>query len=594
MYQFSDEMRRAYESQPAAFVYYQSINGNTIPLLVSDGFCKQIGKDRENAMNWLKEAMFERIHPDDVGKVLKNSEDFANHRSGYDVIFRSRHENDYHFIHALGQWQIMPDGTELAMITYADLTAVEGSNEQATRRYQLFQRDEFYTDGLTGLPNMNYFNRFAAERIHAIRTEKRQPMVVYLDVAAMRSYNSQYGFSAGNELLRQIVSSLKKYFPDSLLVRGSDDDFILVDASVGNRVTGEKIREADAEICRNAFGKTMGIRAGICNLEEQNRIGDGLDHAKHAIRTIKNDMNRTYHYYSKEDSEQYRKERYILENFSTALEKGWIRVYYQSVQRVQTGKIASLEALARWIDPVRGVLSPSEFIPVLKKYHLMNKLDLFMAEQVCREIPMRVQNKLPLVPVSVNFSAQDFDYADIPAELDKIYHRYYPQDDSKSKFLIVEITEQDMVTATARFSEQLRKLRENGFHIWLDDFGSEYSSLNAFSRFEIDLIKFDLELLLNYNDENGANRMIMKSMTEIAKQLGINTLAEGLETEEQREFLKEIGCDFSQGYLFQKPEPLEVILERLGGGENARPCETPQEREIWKNQSAKGKPQAAG
>ena len=172
MYQFSDEMRRAYESQPAAFVYYQSINGNTIPLLVSDGFCKRIGKDRENAMNWLKEALFERIHPDDVGKVVQNSEDFANHRSGYDVIFRSRHGDDYHFIHALGQWQIMPDGTELAMITYADLTAVEGSNEQATRRYQLFQRDEFYTDGLTGLPNMNYFNRFAAERIHAIRTEK--------------------------------------------------------------------------------------------------------------------------------------------------------------------------------------------------------------------------------------------------------------------------------------------------------------------------------------------------------------------------------------------------------------------------------------
>ena len=202
MYQFSNEMRKAYESQPAAFVYYQSIDGNTVPLLVSDGFCKLFGRDRENVMIQMKEARFERIHPDDVGKVVQVLDDFENHQSGYDVIFRARFENDYHFIHALGQWQVMPDGTELEMVSYADLTAVEGSNEQATRRYQLFQRDEFYTDGLTGLPNMNYFNRFAAKRIQSLRAEKQQPMVVYLDVAAMRSYNSQYGFSEGNELLR--------------------------------------------------------------------------------------------------------------------------------------------------------------------------------------------------------------------------------------------------------------------------------------------------------------------------------------------------------------------------------------------------------
>ncbi len=582
MYQFSDEMRKAYESLPVAIVYDQYIDGKVVPILVSDGFCRLVGMDRTKAMAWLKDGQFERIHPDEAGRIARISEDFANHRSGYDVIFRARHENGYHFIHAYGEWQVMPDGTELALLTYADLNSAEGSIDEAERRYQLFQKDVFYTDSLTELPNMNYFNRFAEERIHALRTENKQPMVIYFDVAAMRSYNSQYGFSEGNELLRLIVSSLDKYFPDALLIRGSDDDFILIGAFEGEDATGEKISSAGTEICQNAFGKTMGIRAGICALEEKNRVGDGLDHAKRAIRKIKDNLSRTYHYYSETEGEQYRKERYIVENFSTALENGWIRVFYQSIQRIETGKIASLEALARWIDPVRGVLSPADFIPVLKKYHLMNRLDLYMAEQVCREIPMRVQSKLPLVPVSVNFSAQDFDYADIPAELEKIYHRYYPEDDSKSKYLIIEITEQDMVTATDRFSEQLRQLRENGYQIWLDDFGSEYSSLNAFSRFEIDLIKFDLELLLNYNDENGANRKIMKAMTEIAGQLGIGTLAEGLETEEQRAFLKEIGCDLSQGYLFQKPEPLEIILERLGGGENARPCETPQERESWK------------
>jgi EAL domain-containing protein (putative c-di-GMP-specific phosphodiesterase class I) len=197
-----------------------------------------------------------------------------------------------------------------------------------------------------------------------------------------------------------------------------------------------------------------------------------------------------------------------------------------------------------------------------------------MAEQVCRDMPRRTERGLPLLPVSVNFSAQDFDYVDIPTELEHIYEKHCPGIEPKA--LIIEITEQDLATGTERFREQLRRLKQKGFHIWLDDFGSGYSSLNVFSRFEVDLIKFDMDFLKNLD---GANRRIMKAMTEVARELGIHTLAEGMETEEHRDFLKEIGCELAQGYLYHRPEPIESTFYRLDSGQPPRPCETLEERE---------------
>ena len=209
---------------------------------------------------------------------------------------------------------------------------------------------------------------------------------------------------------------------------------------------------------------------------------------------------------------------------------------------------------------MRGVLSPSEFIPALEKYHLLHKLDLFVAEQVCREHPLRVSREIPILPVSVNFSAQDFEYADIPTALEEIYRRYQVPDLARGKSLIVEITEQDMVKAKNKFHEQIKRLRKNGFHIWLDDFGSGYSSLNAFGHFEIDLIKFDMDLLKNLDDANGTNRRVLKAMIGVARELGIHTLAEGMETVEQKMFLQDIGCELAQGYLFHRPEPIEAMI----------------------------------
>ena len=589
MYIFPEELRKAYEAQPIALVYDQLIDGKVVPLLVSDGFCDQVGMDREHAMAWFLEGQFERIHPDDVGRVAHVSVEFANHRSGYDLAFRTRHVDGYHVIHAIGKWQTMPDGTELAVLTYSDLMdnfdAMSGTMED----YHLFRKDQFFTDPLTGLPNLNYMNQFADERVHALLVGGKRPVLIYADVMGMHYYNGQYGYQKGNEFLQHVAETLRESFPDALAIRGQDDHFILIDAFDEHRRLEEHIALANNAIRRGAEGSTVGIKTGVCIYEEGMRTIEALDHARNALKWIGNDLNRICNFYTFVDEDQLWNQRYVIESFDQAMAEGWIKVYYQGISRVETGKGTAFEALARWIDPVRGILSPSEFIPVLKKYHLLHKLDLFIAEQVCREYPLRVSEEVPVLPVSVNFSAQDFDYADIPSALEEIYRRYQVPDIAGEKSLIVEITEQDMAKAEERLHEQIRRLRKNGFRIWLDDFGSGYSSLNAFGRYDIDLIKFDLDLLRNLDENNGANRRIMKAMVEVARELGIHTLAEGMETEEQKAFLQAIGCELAQGYLYHRPEPIAAMIYRQNNGQKPRPFETAEERkhmrEKWYNET---------
>ena len=579
MYHFPKEIRSAYEAQPAALVYDQLIDGKVVPLLVSDGFCELVGLERKHAMEWFRDGQFERIHPDDVGRVARVSVEFANKRSGYDLVFRTRHADGYHVIHAVGKWQIMPDGTELALLTYSDLTANFDAMSDSNESYNLFQADQFYTDPLTRLPNLNYLNQFADERVHAFRTAGKTPVLIYADVISMHYYNSQYGYVQGNELLKLIAEKLKEEAPDALIMRGPDDHFIIIDAFESEERVAERIIAVDKKVQKEAHGNTTGIKAGACVYEENSTTAVTLDCARNALKWVGTNLHDVCYFYTQYAEEEFWNSQYIIETFDRALQEGWIKVYYQAISRTLTGKGCAAEALARWVDPVRGFLSPGDFIPVLEKYHLLYKLDLFMAEQVCKDFLRRQERGLSLVPVTVNFAAQDFDYVDVPQQLEEIYNRYCPDLYPEKKYLVVEITEQDMAQAPDRFHEQLRQLKRKGFRLWLDDFGSGYSSLNVFGRFDVDLIKFDMDLLRKLDERNGVNRKIMKAMTDIARNMGIHTLAEGMETEAQRKFLLEIGCELAQGYLFHKPEPLEATFYRLDNGEKTRPVETPDERE---------------
>ena len=472
----------------------------------------------------------------------------------------------------------MPDGTELAVFTYMDITESQGESRRLTESYELFQKDRFYSDPVTGLPNANFLHEFADEQVARLQALGRRTAFVYFDVIGLHSYNHQYTYVGGDALLVLIADILRNAFPDRIVARGADDHFFVI-ADNPERLP-EQIDDINQKIRTGAFGNTRGVHAGICTFTEGMLTAEAMDQARLALRQIDTDLNRNYCFYTPESEARYREQRYVLENFDQALEKGWIRVYYQGIMRISTGKCCALEALARWVDPERGLISPGQFIPVLEKYHLLYRLDLYMVEQICREVYARRDIGVPIIPVSVNFSAQDFDYVNVPEALNRILERHGISHD----LIIVEITEQDLAFATDRFREHLHALRRHGFHLWLDDFGSGYSSLNVLSQFDFDMLKFDLELLRNIDQP--ANRHIMEAMVVLARKLKIQTLAEGMENEAQKAFLNQIGCELAQGFYFYRPQPLEAVVDRLEHGGRIMDCETPEERarliRLWK------------
>ena len=247
---------------------------------------------------------------------------------------------------------------------------------------------------------------------------------------------------------------------------------------------------------------------------------------------------------------------YVTDKIDEAIKQGWIKVYYQPVIRSVTGELCGFESLARWIDPELGFLAPDKFIGTLEECRQIYKLDSYMVERVCHDIHDRFEKGLEMVPVSVNFSRLDFLMCDMLDVVETAVQKY----DVPRDYIHIEITESMMVSDGDLMHRIIKSFREKGYGVWMDDFGSGYSSLNILKDFEFDVLKMDMKFLSSFTVKSKA---IMKSVITMAKDIGIMTLAEGVETEEEVEFLKEIGCGRLQGYYFGKPEPLEESLAHL-------------------------------
>lgn len=239
---------------------------------------------------------------------------------------------------------------------------------------------------------------------------------------------------------------------------------------------------------------------------------------------------------------------YIISHLDEALEKGWIRPYFQPIVRTITGSVAVAEALARWQDPEYGMLMPADFMPVLEENDLVYKLDCFMLTEALRIQKQRMDDGLQVGTISVNFSRSDFDVMDIASFIQEQVEKYQVERD----LIWLEITESTLVKDKDRMISVVKNLRKSGFRVCMDDFGSGYSSLIFLNDYTLDVIKLDIGFLRSFSP---VSKEIMRSTVNMAKNLGIKTLAEGVEKEEHVKFLQEIGCDMMQGYYFSVPLP---------------------------------------
>ncbi len=205
---------------------------------------------------------------------------------------------------------------------------------------------------------------------------------------------------------------------------------------------------------------------------------------------------------------------------------------------------------------------PGLFISTLEEYHQIHKLDMYMLNRVCLDLVEAKENNRPLLPVSLNFSRLDFEVLDLASEVEETLSRY----NVEKKYIHVEITESALAESDKRLQNALNVFRKSGYALWLDDFGSGYSGLNVLKEYDFDVMKIDMKFLHNFEGDE-KSKTILKNIVTLAKDIGMVTLTEGVETEEARQFLQKIGCETLQGYLFGTPMTKEVLQEKINSGE---------------------------
>ncbi|MBR5419861.1 MAG: EAL domain-containing protein [Lachnospiraceae bacterium] len=426
-------------------------------------------------------------------------------------------------------------------------------NERSANESDMLRRMNY--DQLTGLPSMSFFFKLAENERRRMHEEGKVSVILFLNLHGMGEYNKKFGYIEGDKLLREVALLLSESFGAESCSRFEQDHFAAIAEKEGLE---EKLREIFKKLRLLNENKSLYMCVGIYP-DTIGMVGISLacDRAKYAVARKNNLKRSEYIYYDEKMLKQELNSKYVIENLDRAINENWITAFLQPIVRSTSRKVCDEEALARWIDPEKGVLSPAEFIPVLEDTKLIYKVDLRIVDIIIENYKKRLHDGIGVVPTSVNLSRADFDMCDIVEEIDnRVKAAGMPKD-----MLTIEITESLVGENFGYMKEQIRRFQELGFKVWMDDFGSGYSSLNLLQDMQFDVIKFDMQFMRQF-DTNPKSRIMLAELMRMAVRLGIETVTEGVETQEQVEFLCDIGCTRMQGYYFCKPISMQELVRR--------------------------------
>lgn len=412
-------------------------------------------------------------------------------------------------------------------------------------------------DVLTGGYNRRGFIRITERLLNEV-PDRTKYAVLFFNVKNFKAVNELFGVESGDVVLQNIFRTLthSKLSP-VITARVESDHFVCL---VENKnLDFEEL----TSVCDNKFvkdGKCMNliIRCGIFYVEEKPmKISGMIDRAKLAKRYITDEYVQPYMVYDHSMQVAYIDKAKLAGELQEGIAKEQFKVYYQPVIDTKTGKIASAEALIRWIHPDKGFISPALFIPALEENGHISELDFYVLKKVWQFINDRCENNKFVVPISVNLSWMDF-YDEIMMEkILKEMDRF--RENGREHMARFEITETSYAAIRENRSGILESLRIKNAKILLDDFGSGFSSFGMLQDYDFDILKIDMSFIRKIG-ENPKTKSIVHSIIGMAHEIGIKTVAEGVETEEQVSFLRQSGCDYIQGYYYSKPLPEEEFV----------------------------------
>lgn len=450
----------------------------------------------------------------------------------------------------MGAWDFIRKPYDVDVVRFR-LKNVIGSSSQNISK-ALKYRAEY--DILTGIYNKT--NMFQATSAMLERYPDRHFAFVRMDIEKFQLINSFFGMSAGDMLL--------KYIADLLIcaVRNrSDVTFGWMDADifcfcVSYENTKELVESFDKMrdiLSRYPLDFDIVPIFGVYLIAGKKITPDHMyDRANLAAKHCKGNYIRNYAFYTRQMSQEIEKEQRIVNSMKSALENHEFVVFYQPKYGLSDNQIAGAEALVRWKHPERGMISPGEFIPVFERNGFITKLDYYVWEQTCIQLRKWMDEGKNPLPISVNLSRISLYNKDIVNVICNLVDSYrIPR-----RLFQVELTESAYNTNPKAVQDMMQRLREEGFYILMDDFGSGYSSLNVLKDIVVDVLKMDMKFFAG-DDREGRGENIMAAVIRMAKWLNMPVVAEGVERIEQVEFLRSIGCEYVQGYYFAKPMPVE-------------------------------------
>jgi diguanylate cyclase (GGDEF)-like protein len=398
-------------------------------------------------------------------------------------------------------------------------------------------------------------------------TERKQ--ILFLDLDHFKTINDSLGHETGDQLLQQVSLRIKRVLrkQDTIARMGGDEFIILIPGLTETDHTArlaEKILDAITPVFKIGDNELyIGCSIGISIFpDDGTEIKTLLKNSDLAMYRAKEKGRNTFQLYTPSMNFKAMERLAVEKNLRKALDREEFELYYQPKINLESGQIAGMEALIRWDSPELGMVMPSQFIHIAEETRLIIQMGHWVLLTACRQAKQWQSEGLPQIPISVNLSVVQFTHPNLVSEINKVIN----QTNTQPHNLELEITESVLMQDTTLAVSILSKLSELGIKISIDDFGTGFSSLNYLKNLPIDYLKIDQTFIKDFNLQT--NSAITKAIVTLAQSLNMKTIAEGVETEEQKKFLKELNCDEAQGYLFSKPLPKDEMGELLRSRKN--------------------------
>lgn len=544
------EMETILQNIDCGVAFFTVREGQFSVSYVNETLCGMLGYPREECLKLMRRDIYTPVHPDDLFRLRALMKmNLPEGRCFTHEIRLRGPDGIYNWTRVSARPSGEIDGDTRYIVTFTDI------DEEMNTRRTLRHRAE--RDPVTGIYNKAAFVSHTEQFLQ--NSAHQDNLLLCVHIERFKVVNDVYGIAAGDELLCAIADVLRENIGSRGIYGRMERDHFAI--CVPESLLDIPRIENHAVFRWNAHGTMCKIvlDIGAYRIEDPRmRVEQMCDRAELAMQTIKGQYGRHFAFYNEKLRENLLREQEIRQDMNDALEGGEFELFLQPVCSLSDGRPVGAEALVRWRSAKYGFIAPGEFLPLFEKSGFVARMDEFVWHEACHILQKRKERGLPGLPISVNASRRSLLAPDLPERIDALAKEH----ELEASLFQLEITEGAFTSDPAQLIENVRRLQEMGFTVLMDDFGAGYSSVNTLKDISVNVLKVDMHFLQGF-EQSGRVGTIFSSIMRMARWLDIRVIAEGVETYDQVEFLRSVGCEAVQGYYYSRPLPLDEFEEYI-------------------------------